>query len=189
MPVTKSLSKLQKQNGGKGKKVTLHPNGRKFQRLNRATLREEKVANKKRAHNEKRSNELARVKFIQNIINMDMFKEDKTFDLEKIVVFVEQFINRDDDELNELIAKRRSNRPPSNKQLTLQNKKNFELEEFHKGFLVPDLTDEQNVIFLRNWNNTFGALSTFKMIRVNSKGQHVIGGSPVIVKKDVDMEK
>jgi len=175
MPVSKTLSKIKKGLAKKGK-VTLHTKGRKFQKLTRATLREGKVAGKKRAHNERKSNELSRVKFIQNLINLDSFKDMTTFSTDEIAVFINQFIERDDDELNDLIKKRRSNRPPTTKQQMLQSKRDLEMEEFMKGFLCPDLTDIKNVEFLRKWNNSFGSMSTLKLMRVDVNGKQVVGG-------------
>ncbi|SCW03337.1 LAFE_0G08196g1_1 [Lachancea fermentati] len=188
MPISKSLSKIQKNIKGDGKKHTIHPKGRKFHQLTRATLREDKIAAKKRAHNEKRSNELARVKFVQDVTNSEAFKDKKVFDFDEIVIFLKQFIARDDEELEELKQKRRSNRPPSNRQLILQQKRDLEEKELRSGFLVPDLTDAENVTFLRNWNQTFGSLSTLKLIRVNDNGQKVVGGSKSTASKvDVNM--
>ncbi|KAL3232678.1 Translation machinery-associated protein 16 [Nakaseomyces bracarensis] len=175
MPLSKSMSKIQKNMKGSGKKM-VHPKGRRFQQLTRATLREQKVEEKKRAHNEKRSNELARVKFIQDVINSESFKFQKSFSLDETAVFIEQFVNRDDAELEVFRKKQRSNRPTPNRQLLLEQKKKLELEEFEKGFLCPDLSDEQSVVFLRNWNGSFGALRSFKMIRVNREGKQVVGG-------------
>ncbi|CDO93163.1 unnamed protein product [Kluyveromyces dobzhanskii CBS 2104] len=190
MPVSKSLGKIQK--GLKGKKFTVHPKGRKFQQLNRATLREEKVQAKKRAHTEKRSIELARMTFIQSAVNTDSLKNKEVFDFEETAVLIQEFIARDDEELNELKSKRRQNRPPTGRQQILQQKRNLEMEEFKSGFLCPDLTDAKNVIFLRAWNQTLGALSTLKLIRINSEGQKVLGGTKPVKavgeSKDVDMD-
>ncbi|CAH01490.1 Tma16p [Kluyveromyces lactis] len=189
MPVTKSLGKIQK--GLKGKKFTVHPKGRKFQQLNRATLREEKVQAKKRAHNEKRSNELARMTFVQSAIKTDSLKEKEVFDYKETAVLIQEFIARDDNELNELKSKRRQNRPPTGRQQLLQHKRDLEMEEFKSGFLCPDLTDPENVIFLRAWNQTFGGLSTLKLIRINDKGEKVLGGTkpvkPIGELKDIEM--
>lgn len=189
MPLSKSLSKIQKNLKSGGKKTTVHPRGRKFQQLARGTLRESKIAAKKKAHNERRSNELARIKYIQDVINTESFKNKNTFDHQETAVFIQQFISRDDEELEELKKKRRSNRPPSNRQLILQQKRDLELQEFDKGFLCPDLTDEKNVKFLRNWNQSFGLMSTLKLVRINSKGQQVIGGNtkPAAETTDVEM--
>ncbi|SCU82576.1 LADA_0C06436g1_1 [Lachancea dasiensis] len=175
MPLTKSLSKIQKNQ--KGKTVALHPKGRKFQKLATATMREEKIAAKKKAHNERKSHELARVKFIQDVINSDSFKDQTTFSLEETMIFAREYICRDDAELDELKQKRRSNRPPSNRQIILQQKRDFEMKELESGFLVPDLCDAKNVEFLRKWNQSFGSMSTMKQIRVNIDGERVIGGN------------
>ena len=101
-------------------------------------------------------------------------------------------------ELNGLKAKRRANRPPTNKQLILQGKRDLETQEFERGFLCPDLTDLKNVEFLRSWNGSFGAMSTLKMTRINTKGEQVIGGNTktatadsaaaALINDEVDME-
>lgn len=179
MPLSKSLSKINKNMKNRkkatGKAITIHPNGRKFKQINRATLREAKIQERKREFTERRSNELARIKFMQDLINtLDDFKENTTFTTLEIAQFIQLFINRDDDEINEFKAKRRANRPPHNKQVLLENKKKLEMEEFTKGFQIPDLTLEENVKFLRNWNGSFGAMSTLKLIRVNAEGDIVV---------------
>lgn len=171
MPVSKSLSKITKNLKAKGKHNTIHPKGRKFAQLNKATLREGKIAAKKKSHNDRKSHELARIKFIQDVVNMDSLKEQPYFDLKQTTVFIEQFIARNDEEIKELKKKRRSNRPPTGKQLLLEQKRSLEIEEFEKGFVCPDLTDAKNVKFLRGWNQTFGGMTNMKLIRVTIKGQ------------------
>ncbi|EDO17137.1 hypothetical protein Kpol_1072p7 [Vanderwaltozyma polyspora DSM 70294] len=186
MPVSKSLSKIQKRLKTGSKQTTVHPKGRKFQQLNKATIRESKIAAKKKAYNEKRSNELARVKFIQDVINLESFKEQNTFSHEETAVFIQQFIARDDDELDELKKKRRANRPPTSKQQLLEQKKKLELEEFEKGFFCPDLTDEKTVSFLREWNQTFGGVNSIKFIRVTDKGTQVLNSKVELT--DIEMQ-
>lgn len=190
MPVSKSLSKIQKNLKTGGKKPTVHPKGRKYHQLARATLREGKIASKKKAHNERRSQELSRIKFIQNVVNSDSLKDNLTFSHKEAAIFVQEFIARDDEELDDLKNKRKSNRPPVKKQLVLQQKRDVEMQEFANGFLCPDLTDEKNVKFLRNWNNSFGALSTLKLVRVNKDGEQVIGGNTKLslTNEDVEMQ-
>lgn len=188
MPVSKSLSKIQKNMKSGGKKPTVHPRGRKYQQLATATLRENKVAAKKKAHNERKSQELSRLKFIQDVVNTDSLKNKETFSNEETAVFIQEFIARDDEQLEELKNKRKANRPPLNKQLILQQKRESEMQEFEKGFLCPDLTDEKNVIFLRNWNQSFGSLSTLKLIRVNINGEKVIGGNTKLSLGGTDVE-
>lgn len=177
MPLSKSVSKIHKnirtkQNATK-KKVMIHPNGRKFKQLNRATLREAKIEQKKREFNERRSNELARVKFLQDVINSDSFKAQPFFSNLEMITFIQSFVDRDDEEIEQLKAKRKSNRPTSNRQMLLENKKALEMEEFRKGFQTPDLTIGDNVTFLRNWNGSFGSMSTLKLIRMDINGNIV----------------
>ncbi|SCU95813.1 LAMI_0F03906g1_1 [Lachancea mirantina] len=191
MPVSKSLAKVQK-NLKAGKKGTrVHPKGRKLQQLATSTLREQTIAAKKKAYNDRRSYELARFKFIQEVINSSSFEERKSFSLEEITVFVKEFVGRDDEELEILKAKRRANRPPSNRQVLLQQRRDAESEELKSGFLAPDLMDPENVTFLRKWNLSFGSMSTLKLLRVNDMAERVIGGSKNALDKapDVEMSK
>ncbi|CCE63988.1 hypothetical protein TPHA_0G01520 [Tetrapisispora phaffii CBS 4417] len=185
MPVSKSLGKIQKRMKASSKQNVIHPRGRKFQQLNKATLREGKIAEKKKAHHDKKSHELSRVGFIQNAINIDALKEKPFFSHEETALFIEQFIARDDEELNDLKKKRRSNRPPTNRQLLLQQKRDIEEQEFKKGFLCPDLTDEKNVEFIRKWNKTFGGVTNMKLIRINNKGEQVLNS--ITKTNDVEM--
>ncbi|CEP60153.1 Tma16p LALA0_S01e04214g [Lachancea lanzarotensis] len=186
MTLSRALSKIQKNQ--KGKSVAVHPKGRKFQKLTTATLREDKIAAKKRLHNERRSHELGRVKFLQDVVNMDTFKDRETFTLEETLIFAKQYIGRDDEELSELKKKRRSNRPPSNRQIALQQRTDTELKELETGFLVPDLTEAANVEFLRKWNQTFGSMTTLQQIRINDKAERVIGGNKSAQKSAADVE-
>lgn len=61
--------------------------------------------------------------------------------------------------------------------MLLQQRRDQELKEFKAGFLCPDLSDAKNMEFLRNWNGTFGLLNTLRLIRINDKGEQVVGGN------------
>lgn len=188
MPVTKSLTKIQKKLRNSGK-AHIHPNGRKFKQLTRATIRENNITTKKQEFQKRKSTELARVQYLQQVANSESFKDKTTFTLEEIAVFLQEFIQREYEELDELKKNRRPNRPPSNRQLLLQQKYDREMEEFKKGFLCPDLTDGHNVTTLRNWNGTLGSLNALKTIRVNIEGKQVVGGNTSFtVNADVDMQ-
>jgi len=162
MPIQHSLSKVQKTI--QKSKGAMHPKGRKFKQLNRATLREQKIADKKMQHVEKKEFELLRVKFLQEAITNREGQE--TFSLDEIKLFIEAFLTRDDEELDKLKAERRKGRPPTNRQLLLENKKKHEAQEYLSGYLVPDLTDKLTVELLRNWNGTSGGAGIFKYVHV-----------------------
>ncbi|KAL6944922.1 hypothetical protein ACO0QE_002364 [Hanseniaspora vineae] len=168
MPSGKSLLKVQKSIGDRKHKV--HPKGRKFAQLAKATLRDSRVAAKKKAHSDQKSNELQRYSFIQEVIKSDSFKDKDVFTPEELIVFIEQFIARDDEELDQLKAKRRADRPPANKQMLLEQKRKLEDHEFVVGFLAPNVTDASTVKALRNWNGTFGGLNACQKIRITKHG-------------------
>ncbi|CAI6743167.1 CLL_HP2_G0045140.mRNA.1.CDS.1 [Saccharomyces cerevisiae] len=167
MPVTKSLSKLQKNLSKKGKNITVHPKGRKYEKLVRATMREDKIA-AKRSSSRQKSLRTSSGKIYAGYGALIHSKGNQ---------YLITPTQENDTELDELKKKRRSNRPPSNRQVLLQQRRDQELKEFKAGFLCPDLSDSKNMEFLRNWNGTFGLLNTLRLIRINDKGEQVVGGN------------
>lgn len=162
MPIQHSLSKVQKTI--QKSKGAMHPKGRKFKQLNRATLREQKIQGKKIAHMERREIEMMRIKFLQEAVNNRPEKE--TFTLDDMKLFIEAFLTRDDEELDQLKAERRKGRPASNRQMILENKLKHETSEYESGYQIPDLSDKATVEFLRGWNGTTGMLNRFKYVFV-----------------------
>lgn len=162
MPAIKSLSKankiIQKAKGA------IHPKGRKLKQLNRASLRETKLVEKKQKFIEKREAELQRVAFLQQAIKNRDYQE--TFSLDEIKLFIDAFISRDDEEIEQLVHERRKGRPPTNRQLLLENKRKHEQSEFDSGFKVPDLTNAKSVEALKAWNGTFGGLNTVTFVHI-----------------------
>lgn len=162
MPIAHSLNKVQKTI--QKSKGAMHPKGRKFKQLNRATLREQKINEKKVKHIEKKDFEFMRIKFLQEAINNR--DEQETFTLEEIKLFIEAFLSRNDEELEQLKAERRKGRPPTNRQVALENMTKGEQQEYDSGYLIPDLTDAKTVERLRNWNGTTGGTNIFKYVHI-----------------------
>lgn len=183
MPVGKSLAKVTKSIGNN--KLKVHPRGRKLQQLERATLRDQQLEKKKRLHADNKTVELLRYSYIQELILSEDLADDKVFSKEDLARFIEMFISRDDGEINELKKAKRSNRPTSNRQLLLEQKRKKEMQEFVIGFVAPDLTEEHTVTALREWNGTFGALNNVKKIRLR-KDLSIVGEGAE--KKDVEMK-
>lgn len=160
MPIQHSLTKVQKTI--QKSKGAMHPKGRKFKQLNRATLREQKIQSKKLEHVERKEHERLRFVFLQDAVKNRPDQE--TFQLEDMKLFVEAFLSRDDDEIDRLQSERRKGRPPTNRQLLLENKKKHEWSEYTTGYEIPDLSDKLTVELLRAWNGTGGMLNKFKYI-------------------------
>lgn len=165
MPISKSLGKIQKS----AKNKNIHPKGRKFKQLNRATLREVSILKKKLLHIDKRSNELMCIKFIQDIVLSAEYLDREIFTVEELKQFLQAYIDRDDQELELLKDARKPGRPTSNKQLLLESKKKQELGIFETGWYLPNLMDSKTVKNLRNWNGTFGGNNNIDKILVSSK--------------------
>lgn len=79
-------------------------------------------------------------------------------------------INRDGEELAELQQERRKGRPPSRREEALKQRTQTEEKEFKTGFWLPDLTDEETLLKLKNWSGEWTALSSAKFARLLQDG-------------------
>ena len=182
MPLAHNLNKVTK-NISKST-GSLHIKGRKFKQLNRATLRDKKLQQRKSQSLERKSNELSivfsfRVYYKKNTANdggdedeeegenFKEFSNKKQFTLDEMKQIIEKFIHQNDDELQRLQSERRKGRPPTNRQTILEEKLKYDLEIYRTGFKIPDLTDQLTVERIKEWNGTTGATTTMKFIRVS----------------------
>ncbi|CCH41029.1 hypothetical protein BN7_566 [Wickerhamomyces ciferrii] len=163
MPIAHSLTKVQKTI--QKSKGAMHPKGRKFKQLSRATLRESKINEKKLHHVQNKEYQNQRTVFFQEAISNR--EEKDVFGLEDMKLFIEAFLSRDDEEIEQLKSERRKGRPATTRQVLLENKKKEEEQEYKTGYLIPDISDEKTVVFLRNWNGTTGGLGILKFIRIS----------------------
>ncbi|AOA60511.1 Ribosome associating protein [Komagataella phaffii CBS 7435] len=169
MPIGKSLRKVTK-NISKSKSA-IHPKGRKFKQLTRASLREKKIAAKKELRSEQKQNDLLIVAFFQDSILETSRLDTKIFTIDDMKAFIETFIARDDQELQDLKDSRRPGRPASNKQMLLEARREQECGFYSAGWSVPDLTNEENVQRLRAWEGSFGGVTSLKFVSVSEKSQ------------------
>jgi translation machinery-associated protein 16 len=150
----------------KGGKKALHENSRDTQRLQRAGALDEKL--NKLAGIRKRQNHpyLARVEFFQTAAT----EHASIFSLPDIQVLIEQYIHRDDEELETLKAERRPGRPASTREDLLKQKQNAEVGEYKSGFWVPDLEDDLNLQVLKEWDGRWASLHKLKFVRIATDG-------------------
>ncbi|KAI5950429.1 TMA16 [Candida margitis] len=163
MPLAHNLNKVSK-NLSKST-GSMHIKGRKFKQLNRATVRDKKLKLQKVESVEKKSNELLIVSFLQEQIVNDDNKPSYT--LSEIQDLIESFIGQDRQRLNEVKQEHRKGRPISTKQKLLAEKLKHEEHLFATGYKIPDLSHEETVTRLRNWNGTTGATTGFKFVHVS----------------------
>ncbi len=81
MPFIKNLNKVKRKL--KGSNSQLHPKGRKYKQLTRATLRDIKMNERKHARHTQREHDLLRVKFFQTIVK-DMNPDIVSYNLEEM---------------------------------------------------------------------------------------------------------
>ncbi|GMM37127.1 Tma16 protein [Saccharomycopsis crataegensis] len=180
MPTGKTLLKVSRQSS-KSKSVMFHPKGRKFAKLNKAHLREHKLEKKKMQHIDKREHELRRTLFFQEAAENRVSDEKKSFTVEEMKLFIEAYLSRFDEELEELRDQRRPGRPASKRQDLLEDQKKKDRAEYVSGFKVPDMSDEANVENLIKWNGTIGGVNNVKVI-------YLTKNSTVLPEKEKDTQ-
>jgi translation machinery-associated protein 16 len=162
-----------------GKKVTLraikkksgptHPNSRRALQLARIDHRTEKL----------RAAKSDRKKIAQGKVNIHLtmvllLPPDLAYIPDKgyLHSFLQSsYLDRHTDELNELLAERRPDRPPSKRLVELQNLIKKEKMEYETGLEMPDLMNEVNVRLMRQWNGDIQALDLFRFVRVSGRDQ------------------
>lgn len=159
MPITKSLQKVSKKLS-KQSSSSLHVKGRKFKQLNRATERDNKLKLKKQRFAEQKNHELLFYLHVQESAN-DYPKETE-FTLEDLHLIIRAYIERNDEELEEMEKERRPGRPMTNKHQIMLEKRKYDHHIFETGFRIPDLRDLETANRMRNWNGTSGSVSAWK---------------------------
>lgn len=88
----------------------------------------------------------------------------------EIQAMIEDYLGRDDEELANLKAARRSGRPPTTRQTLLEQSQATEQNEYAAGFWVPDLEDAENLKKLKEWSGEWSGLATLKYSRISKDG-------------------
>lgn len=81
-----------------------------------------------------------------------------------------RYINRDEEELTQLQQERRKGRPPIRREEALTQRVETEQKEFKTGFWVPDLSDLDTLLGLKNWNRQWSGLSQLTFVRLTQTG-------------------
>lgn len=168
MPLIKSLSKvlkkLAKQSSG-----SLHVKGRKFKQLNRATEREYKIKARKAQFAEQKNHELLFYLHLQETIAEE--PEKSHYDVEEMREILNEYICRNDEEIEQMEKERRPGRPMTNRHQIMIEKRKHDQHLFVTGFRMPDLSDDETTRRLRNWNGTSGSVSAWQFTLITEKPQ------------------
>ncbi|PBP23094.1 hypothetical protein BUE80_DR005734 [Diplocarpon rosae] len=165
----KSLEKTRKKiSKKKGNITALHENSRDVQRLRRAGMRDDKLVKVAAARRKNDRPLIQRATYFQEAIRAN---DGKPLDLESVKNLIQSFVHQNDEAFNQLKKERRPGRPASTREDVLKTKIAADEKEYENGFYLPDLTDENNVIFLDRWEGSWSYLSTLKWVRISSSGQ------------------
>ena len=163
-----SLSKVQKHvKKKKGSKISsLHENSRDAQRLRRAGARDDRVARQSSVREKANKQWIERVAFFQERLPGTLHP----LGLEEIRALIEEYLDRNVDELDQLRLERRSGRPPSTRQRLLEQQKRDDEKEFESGMWLPNLQDEETIVKLDAWQGDWVGLGVIRFIRMEKAG-------------------
>eukprot|EP00049_Salpingoeca_infusionum_P026664 m.27125 g.27125 ORF g.27125 m.27125 type:complete len:157 (+) comp8897_c0_seq1:287-757(+) len=145
------------------KNKPVHPNSRKAAQQHRSSLRQGKVAQKKKALN---------VRQFKQGVDLMWFREavlgiDRAMTLEELRELAAIYIKRNDEQIAALKASKAS----QFKILELEEKIRIETQQFTSGHgvQVPDLTKKETVLNLAEWDGSLAKLPAFKMLRIKAE--------------------
>lgn len=142
----------------------LHPRSRKATQLQRASLRVDKLDNRRT----KRISTLIfplldRISWFQLVVD----PQTTHLALPEIRDLIRQYLARLDDELEAVLKTHRPGRPIPRRADEIRLVQKTEKEEYERaGFEMPDLTNIENVAALRRWDGTRESLNLVKLVRV-----------------------
>ncbi|ORX80583.1 hypothetical protein BCR32DRAFT_20688 [Anaeromyces robustus] len=142
-----------------------HPYSRKAHQVQRAMLREEKNSKTKNAKMAENNLEIEKYQWFREAIP----KERANLTKEELTNVVQRYIDRNDEEIENINSTLRKGRPTPPRLTLLKALKKKEQEEFNHGFFVPDLTIAKNVKTLRNWKDDWNSIKLIKLIKIYSK--------------------
>ena len=163
------LAKVQKRvSKKKGSKInSLHENSRDAQRLRKAGARDDRVAKSTAVREKANSIWLERIAFFQDHLPETLHP----LDLDGMLSLARSYLERCDEEIEQLKAERRPGRPPGTRLTLLEQQKKQEAMEFDSGLWMPNLEDAETLVKLDAWKGDWLSLANLRFVRVGAKGE------------------
>ncbi|KAJ3198858.1 hypothetical protein HDU82_000960 [Entophlyctis luteolus] len=139
-----------------------HPFSRKAKQVRRAYAREDRIAKVKSINDEIKTRQVDRIVWFKYALPDDLTSA--TPDL--VHELIEQYINRNEDEINALKATIRPNRPKPAKLDVYLMVMGKDRQEYEAGFKLPDLCNAANVSKLREWEGDYNGLAAIRMVHI-----------------------
>lgn len=159
------LAKVQKHvSKKKGSKInSLHENSRDARRLRNAGARDDRVARLTAVRQKANGQWLERVAFFQDNLPETLHP----LDVERVRALIEEYLARNNEELEQLNAERRPGRPPSTRFTLLEQLRDVEKKEYAGGFWMPNLQDAETLVNLDAWKGDWISLGNLRFVRVH----------------------
>lgn len=145
-----------------------HPYSRKAAQFKRAVMRQDKLAHRKAEREEPRRRAVDRLVWFKYSIDDNT---DKPLSEEEMHSIAMMYINRNDDEMEDLKQQLRKDRPKPAKLGMLQLLKEKDIKEYRDGVLeMPLMSDATNIRVLKEWDGDFNSMQRIKMTRMRMNG-------------------
>ncbi|KAK8088472.1 hypothetical protein PG997_003433 [Apiospora hydei] len=151
----------------KGQIDAIHQFSRDSKRLHRAAARDDKLDKIASARRKADRPYLDRAAFFQEAVKQNDLKP---LELSVVEELVKTYVHQYDEELSDLKKARRPGRPASTKEDLLKVKISTLQKEFENGFLLPELTTEENVMLLDRFEGSWSYLTNLKWVKLAEGG-------------------
>ncbi|KAK3677379.1 translation machinery-associated protein 16 [Recurvomyces mirabilis] len=152
----------------KGAKPTaLHENSRDARRLRKAGARDDKITKQHSVREKANRQWLERVAFLSDNLPDTLHP----MEMPAVQALAEEYLTRNEDEIEQLQSERRPGRPPATRLTLLEQQKKVEAKEYETGFWVPNLADEETLIKLDKWDGSWIGLANMRFVRIDAGGK------------------
>ncbi|OZJ06140.1 hypothetical protein BZG36_01018 [Bifiguratus adelaidae] len=146
-------------------KDAMHPSSRKAVQVTRVLLRNDRIQAKAKDRIAMVNPKVERWLWFRDLLGEDTPSIPKA----DLYTLIEQYISRNDAELEELkTTHRKGQRPKAAREDVLAALIAKERDEYKKGMEIPDITKPKNVTLLRQWNGDRNSMSRIQTIRLSN---------------------
>ncbi|KAJ3481658.1 hypothetical protein NLG97_g7767 [Lecanicillium saksenae] len=169
----KTRKAISKKRGGEVN--ALHAKSRDSKRLRMAHARDIRLDKLASARSKKEEPIVDRIEYFHNQLKE---KDVTSLELSEVQNLIHNFVHQHDEELDEVKKARRPGRPASTREDLLKRKIDTLEEEWEKGFLIPNIFDEENGQKLLGYEGSWAYLATIAWSKVSKAGKVSKGDFP-----------
>ncbi|XWW92657.1 hypothetical protein V2A60_000582 [Cordyceps javanica] len=172
-----SLHKTRKQISKKrgGEVNALHAKSRDSKRLRMAHARDIRLEKLASARTKKEEPIVDRIEYFHHYLTE---RDVSKLELSEVQTLIHNFVHQYDEEFDEVKKARRPGRPASTREDLLKRKIDALEDEYEKGFLIPDVFDEDNGKKLIGYEGSWAYLATIAWSKVSKAGKVSKGDFP-----------